>query len=49
MDKLTADYIWMNRELVNWKIMKLNLMEQKELEIMKEVKGHGKWGDLTCI
>lgn len=32
----------MNRELVNWKIMKLNLMEQKELEIMKEVKGHGK-------
>lgn len=26
-NKLTADYIWMNRKLVNWKKIKLNLMQ----------------------
>lgn len=42
----------MNKELVSWKkAKKLNLMEQKELEIMEEVKAHWKEKrvDLTYI
>lgn len=37
----------MNKELVNWKkVKKLNLMEQKELEIMEEVKEIGRKKEL---
>lgn len=37
----------MNKELVDWKKMnKFNLMEQKELQIMEEIKGHGRKNEM---
>ena len=36
----------MNKELVTWKMKKLNLMEQKNCKLWKKLKGIGKKNDI---